>query len=167
MVRVYLDNVIASGRVVKDLHPDEMSAIKKIEFAHNEKRLKRVTSDEAWREQEDNTDPARRLAFFEARAEVSAMATPDTILGAHREPSSSPNVRVPLYAVIDASLLDDLKTMGLKDADARHLRNAVRGECDFFLTLDSDFLKRVGQLHTRCPAIRILKPTELVTELGL
>ena len=170
MIRVYLDNVIVSGRVVKDLRPNsEMLAVEKIERAHNEQRLKRVTSEEAWREQERTVDSSKRTAFFEARAEVSAMPSPAHMLPAiGKGPSSLSGVHIPLYIVVDdESLFDDLKAMGLKDADARHFRNAVWGKCTYFVTLDPDFFDRETQLQSRCPSIRILKPAQLVTDLGL
>ena len=50
-MRVYLDNVAASGRVTGDLAPPaEMEALLlEIERAHSAGTIKRVTSRESWR----------------------------------------------------------------------------------------------------------------------
>lgn len=59
-MRVYLDNVAASGRVVGDLEPSsEMDAMRRIERAHSAGILKMITSRESWREQERTKDPVK------------------------------------------------------------------------------------------------------------
>src|SRR5436853_7502153 len=74
-MRVYLDNVAASGRVVGDLTPaEEMEALRRIESAHSSGTIKIVTSRESWREQERTTNPMTRARLEAARSEVSVVA---------------------------------------------------------------------------------------------
>ena len=49
-------------------------------------------------------------------------------------------------------------------SDVNRFDFAVLGNCQRFVTLDRDFLKRRSLLEERCPAIRIVKPTELAEE---
>src|SRR5258708_6136163 len=80
--RVYLDNVIASGRVLQDLEPAaEMEALRLIEAAHASGILKRVTSRESWREQERTKDSAKRATLEAARKDVSVVASDHKLLG--------------------------------------------------------------------------------------
>lgn len=73
-MRVYLDNVVASGLVVADLDPPtEMAAARTIEKAHRIGVLKMVTSRQSWREQERTRDPERRTSLEAARGELSAV----------------------------------------------------------------------------------------------
>ena len=81
-MRVYYDNVIASGRVTGDLWPEsEMAALHEVEAAHSSGLIKRVTSRESWREQERTKDSDRRLRLESARAEVSVVQTDHVLLG--------------------------------------------------------------------------------------
>ena len=62
MMRVYLDNVAACGRVVRDLTPDtEMEGLDFIESARDAGIVEIVTSREAWREQERTDRKSTRL----------------------------------------------------------------------------------------------------------
>lgn len=158
-MRVYLDNVAASGRVVGDLEPAEMEALRRIERAHSAGILKMVTSRESWREQERTKDPAKRATLEAARGEVSAVATDHIVLGFS-------NAVTPLITdIVDEALFADLKGLGLDDSDAKHLMYAVISTCDRFVTLDTDFLSLRAPLEARCRSLRILKPSELVNEL--
>src|SRR5258706_9016838 len=81
-MRVYLDNVAASGRVVGDLAPStEMEALREIEAAHSVGLIKLVTSRESWREQDRTKDPLKRAKFEAARGEVSVVATDHVVRG--------------------------------------------------------------------------------------
>jgi len=169
-MRIYYDNVAACGRVLGDLCAHEQSALNLIEAAHRAGRLKRVTSRESWREQDRTKDPGKRAALEAARAEVSAVATDHVLLGFNHltDRRGGTTVLSPIITdIVDEVLFADLKRMGLKDADARHLMYAVTNSCDRFLTTDPDFHNRRDALHVRCPSIRIMRPSELVAELGL
>jgi hypothetical protein len=156
-MRVYFDNNIASGRVVQDLGPEQMAALCEIELAHDRGVIKRVTSRESWREQERSPEPIRG-ALHDARAELSVVATDHVVLGFSE--ISGPLGTVAAYPlvtdIVDAALFADLKAVGLKDADARHLMYAFSNDCVRFVTLDRDFLNRRELLNTRCNPLRIV-----------
>jgi len=166
-MRVYLDNVAASGRVIGDLVAVEMEALREIERAASAGKVKLVTSRESWREQERTRDPEKRTRLEAARAEVSAVANDHVVLGfsSATGPYGTVAANPIVTDIVDQALFADLKRVGLRDADARHLMYAVVNTCDRFVTLDPDFLYRRDALETRCRTIRIVKPSELAAEL--
>jgi len=167
-MRVYLDNVAASGRVVGDLAPAaEMEAVREIERAHSTGTIKRVTSRESWREQERTEDPVKRAKLEAARGEVSVVATDHVVLGFSNlsTPQGTTAVNPMVTDIVDEALFNDLKSIGLHDSDARHLMYAVANACDRFVTLDPHFLDRRAALEARCPSLRIVRPSELAAEL--
>jgi predicted nucleic acid-binding protein len=167
-MRVYLDNVAASGRVLGDLAPVvEMEALRKIEEAHRTGVIKRMTSRESWREQERSKDPAKRTKLEAARCEVSVVGTDHIILGSHTVMGTHGTTVVgPLVTdIVDDALFADLRALGLKPADARHLMYAASNACVRFVTLDPDFLDRRSALEARCKPLHIVKPSELAAEL--
>jgi len=171
MLRVYLDNMIVSGRVTKDLGPEENAAVQKIERA-NGVILKRVTSRHAWREQDDTPDDALRARFTDARVEVSVVSR-DNVLEGFNPPIKAPGGTFsvnPIFSEItNEDLYAYLKSIGIKDKDAKHVMYAAESEndCVRFLTLDKKILNKKTAIEARCPSLRIMKPTELVAELGL
>jgi hypothetical protein len=167
-MRVYYDNVIASGRVTGDLSPQsEMAALHEIEAQHSRGVIKRVTSRESWREQGRTRDSERRARLESARAEVSVVQTDHVLLGTSTQMGLlGTTFAAPLVSdIVDPALFEDLKAIGLEDADARHFMYAVANECDRFLTLDPHFLDRATVLSARCPSIQVLTPLQLVQEL--
>jgi hypothetical protein len=68
--------------------------------------------------------------------------------------------------LVDEQMFNDLRSIGLKESDARHFMYAAANGCERFLTLDSDFLDRKQLLEARWPAVVVLKPSELAAELG-
>ena len=169
MMRVYLDNVAVSGRVMGDLAPEtEMVALRAIESAHRTGALKMVTSRESWREQERTRDLARRATLEAARGDLSAVVNDHVILGFPNVQGPGKMAVGPLVSdIVDEALFADLKGIGLSDSDAKHFMYAFANSCDRFVTLDPDFLERRDSLEARCPSLRIRKPSELVTELGI
>jgi len=171
MMRVYLDNVAASGRVVGDLTPaEEMEALRRIESAHSAGIIKIVTSRESWREQERTTNPVKRAKLEAARSEVSVVANDHVVLGFFSPLTNRYGsvVIAPIITdIVDEALFADLRGLGLDDSDAKHLMYAVTNACDRFVTLDPDFLNRRAALEARCPSIRILRPAGLAAELQL
>ena len=168
MMRVYLDNVAASGRVLGDLEPvSEQKALEEIEHAHSIGRIKRVTSRESWREQDRTNDATKHALLVAARAEVSVVATDHVVLGsANLSDMRGTTMAYPLVSdIVHYTMFSDLKKIGLRDADARHFMYASFNECDRFITLDPDFLDRRMDLEARCSNIKIVKPSELATEL--
>jgi hypothetical protein len=169
-MRVYYDNVIASGLVTRDIAPDsERVAVDEIEAAHAAGQIKRVTSRESWREQERTRDDTRRSRLESARDLVSVVQADHRVLefanidGPFGTIAANPIVT----DLVDEPLFADLKALGLKDADARHFMYAAANSCDCFITLDPDFLGRKQMLEERCPSLRVMKPSELAAELRL
>jgi len=167
-MRVYLDNVAVSGRVLGDLSPAaEMDAMRVIERAASAGMLKMVTSRESWREQERTKNPNKRAKLEAARGQVSAVATDHVVLGFSElsGPYGTIATNPIVTDIVDEALFADLKSSGLHDSDARHLMYAVANACDRFVTLDPDFLDRRSALEARCQSLRIVKPSELAAEL--
>jgi predicted nucleic acid-binding protein len=168
IMRVYLDNVAASGRVLGDLKPaSEMKALEEIEHAHSTGLIKRVTSRESWREQERTKDVTKHAKLSAARAEVSTVATDHVVLGfSNLSNRRGTTLTYPLVSdIVDEALFSDLKKIGLREADARHLMYASVNACERFVTLDADFLDRRAALEARCSNLKIVKPSELAAEL--
>jgi hypothetical protein len=168
-MRVYLDNVAASGRVLGDLTPAvEMEALRQIEEAHRTGVIKHMTSRETWREQERTKGPAKRAKLEAARGEVSVVATDHMVLGLHTVMGAHGTTVVgPLVTdVVDDALFADLTALGLEAVDARHLMYAASNACVCFVTPDPDFLDRRLALESRCQPLRIVKPSELAAELN-
>ena len=80
--RVYLDNVITSGWVLKDLKPqEEMEAVERLYALHDAGIIKRVTSKISAIEQARTTDLEKRAALA-ARADlVSVVQNDHRLLG--------------------------------------------------------------------------------------
>src|SRR4029453_15990484 len=169
MIRVYLDNVAASARVLGDLRsPGEMDALREIEEAHRAGLIKLVTSRESWREQARTQDPGKRERLESARGEVSVVASDHVVGGMWSVVGSDGATRVvgPLVSdIVHDPLFSDLKAIGLKDADARHLMYAKANDCVRFVTTDPDFLDRRPGLEARGATVRIVWPSELAHEL--
>jgi predicted nucleic acid-binding protein len=166
-MRVYYDNVIASGLIARDLAPEELAALREIEAAHQAGTIKRVTSRESWREQERTCDAARRDQLEAARDLVSVVQADHRVLGFENlvGPSGTIATNPIVSDLVDESIFADVTALGLKSADARHFMYAAVNNCQRFVTLDPDFLDRRSLLENRCPSLRVVKPSELVEEL--
>ena len=167
-MRVYYDNVVASGLVTGDVVPEaEMTALQEIEAAHRTATIKRVTSRESWREQERTRDAARRSQLEAARDLVSAVQADHRVIGFENLNGDSGTIAAnPIVSdVVDESIFADLTALGLQSADARHFMYAAANNCQRFVTLDPHFLDRRSLLESRYPSLRVVKPSELAEEL--
>jgi hypothetical protein len=167
-MRVYLDNVAASGRVIGDLEPaTEMEALRRIERAHSDGTLEMVTSRESWREQERTRDPVKRATLEAARGEILTVTKDHVLLGfSHLYGAYGTTAVSPMITdLVDESLFAELRRIGLCEPDARHLMYAVANTCDRFVTLDPDFLDRRTALEARFSSLRIVRPSELAADL--
>ncbi len=169
MKKAYLDNNILSGRVSSDLPEIEMAALRRIERARTNGQLEVVTSRESHREQDRAKDETLRLELERDRPNISVVSDDHLLLGIRPLFDQRGNFfgNSPILTEeVDAGLLATFKEAGLKDADARHLMYAVHNGCDRFVTMDTDFLKRKPALEKSCRGLRIVKPSELETELA-
>ncbi len=167
-MKAYLDNVIASGKVLSDLQPaDEMAAVRTIEQLASQGALHVCTSRESWREQSRTRDRAKRETLEQARSGIPVVEKDHEVLGfSLQQDQYGGFIESPLVTdLIDNGLFNDLRIQNLDASDARHLMYAACNGCDRFVTLDPDFLTRRVGLEARCNGIRIVKPSELVAEL--
>jgi hypothetical protein len=167
-MRVYYDNVVASGLVTGRLWPEtERTPLLELEAAHQKGIIKRVTSRESWREQERTRNDGRRAQLQSARDLVSVVQADHRLLGCSHLYGEYGTVAVnPIITdLVDEQLFNDLRLLGLKESDARHFMYAAANDCERFVTLDSDFFDRKQSLELRCPGLVISKPSELAAEL--
>src|SRR2546422_8912912 len=80
-MRIYLDNVIASGRIRSDLEPTEMAAVRQLDQQAADGKLEILTSRESWREQERTKDPAVCNALGQSRGDVPVVQDDHRVLG--------------------------------------------------------------------------------------
>src|SRR5262245_33064897 len=175
-MKVYLDNVVESGRILGDLVPDvEMDAVRKIVEADRANIIELATSRESWREQERTNDPVKRAKLKAARCDIATVARDHTVLGHHSQMGMLGTTVVgPLATdIVDNALYADLIDMlrleaadERRRADPRHLVYAATNACVRFVTLDRGLLSQRTALDARCKPLRIVKPSELVAELG-
>jgi len=168
MVRIYLDNVIASAWVRGDLGSPEQQAALKLILEHlNFDKLDIVTSRESWREQDRTRDREVREQLRTSRERMAVVPKDHKLLGfnnvdlGYRGFISSPLVT----DIVDEATFASLQGMGLKAGDARHLMYALFNNCVRFVTTDPDFLKRRAIIEAAHPGIRIVFPTELLLEM--
>lgn len=169
--RVYLDNVITSGWVLKDLKPqEEMEAVERLYALHDAGIIKRVTSKMFWIEQARTTNLQKRAALAASADLVSVVQNDHRLLGfASLDYGARGFNSYPLIDdVVDSALFEQLtKNAGLKDADAKHVMYAVANDCCYFVTLDTrDLLLRRTALESICPQLKIMTPVEAVAAIG-
>src|SRR5215470_1894547 len=74
-MKVYLDNVIVSGKVRGDLHPpEEMAAVHALAKADEKGQIEIYTSRWSWAEQERTHDALVRVKLREARGDIEVVA---------------------------------------------------------------------------------------------
>jgi hypothetical protein len=169
-MRVYLDNAIASALVRGDLaEPSEMEALRALQAQSSLGKLQIITSRESWREQERTKSPETREELRNARSAVDVVSHDHRVLGfntidyGYRGFIASPLVT----DIVDEALFATLRNFGLKDGDARHLMYAVFNGCVRFVTTDPDFIERRDAIRAVCPTIRLMRPSELLAEIGV
>jgi hypothetical protein len=169
MIRVYLDTVITSGRILRDLRPPaEMAAVDRFDRFHDAGRIKIVTSKMSRIEQERTRDPGLRQALSERADEVSVVASDHRLLGFQTADLGARGfISSPLITdIVDEDVFARLLAAGVRDADAMHLMYAIANDCTVFVTLDTrDILPRRDLIEAACPQIQVRKPTEFVAEL--
>ena len=159
--RVYLDNVITSGWVLKDLKPqEEMEAVDRLYALHDTGIIKRVTSKISGIEQARTTDLQKRAALAASADLVSVVQNDHRLLGfANLDYGSRGFISYPLIDdIVEPTLFEQLtKNAGLKDADAKHVMYAVANDCHYFVTLDTrDLLPRRSAIESICQQLSAL-----------
>jgi hypothetical protein len=168
-MRAYLDTVITSGRVLKDLAPSaEMHAVEQIYRFAAEGRIEIVKSKMSGIEQARTADLIKRTTLIKQSNEESVVQKDHLLLGfSSLDYGRRGFISNPIISdIVDEDLFGNLRAAGLEDADARHMMYAVVNDCQVFVTLDNkDILPKRSAVKLICPQIRILMPTELVAEL--
>jgi hypothetical protein len=168
--RVYLDNVITCGWILKDLKAqEEMEAVDRLYVLHDAGIVKLVTSKMSRIEQARTAD-AQKLAALAASADlVSVVQNDGRLLGfANLDYGTRGFISYPLMDdIVDPTLFEQLtKTAGLKDADAKHVMYAVANDSHHFVTLDTrDLLPKRSAIELICPQLKVMTPTEAVAAL--
>ena len=165
--RVYLDNVITSGWVLKDLQPpEEMAAVEHLYELHDAGTIKRVASKMSGIEQARTTDPQKRAALAANVERVSVVQDDHRLFGfANLDYGSRGFISYPLIDdIVEPTLFEQLrKNAGLKDADAKPVMYAVANNCHYCVTLDTrDLLPRRSAIESICLQLKIMRPTEAV-----
>ncbi len=170
-MKVYLDTVICSGLARHDLRPrEQMSATLALVAAGARGEVNLVTSVESWREQEKTKDPELRATLTASREDVPPVRQDHTVLGfACCSDHLGGFVTNPLVSdLVDETLFAKLTTLGVPDADARHVMYAVHNRCCRFVTLDTrDLLPMRSRIEAICTELRIVTPLQLAMELNL
>ncbi len=167
-MKVYLDNVIASATIRCDLaSPAEMDALRLLQTSPHIGKLEMVTSRESWREQERAKNPHSREELRKGRSRTGVVSDDHKVLGfntldyGYRGFIASPIVT----DIVDEAIFAGLRALGLSNGDARHLMYALCNGCVRFVTTDTDFIDGRDAIEAAYPAIRIVKPSELLQEL--
>jgi predicted nucleic acid-binding protein len=169
-MKVYLDNVIVSGKVRGDLPPEEMAAVHALAKADEKGRIEIYTSRWSWAEQDRTRDCSVRVKLNESRGEIELVGDDHRVLGFwnQEDPRFGTVSTNPMVTeIVDERLFSDLKKAGISDGDARHLMYAIHNKCDRFVTLDTrDLLPKRSDVAPLCRGTKIVRPSELAAELS-
>ena len=170
-MKVYLDNVIVSGKVRGDLHPpEEMAAVHALAKADEKGQIEIYTSRWSWAEQDRTRDDFLRVKLKESRGEIEIVADDHRVLGFwnQEDPRFGTVSTNPMVTeIVDERLFSDLNKAGLFEGDARHLMYAIHNKCDRFVTLDTrDLLPKRSHVAPLCRGTKIVTPSELAAELS-
>lgn len=167
-MKVYLDNVIVSALVRDDLaSSDEQRALKLLQEHLTFGKLEIVTSRESWREQDRTRCEKTREELRSSRDKTPVVSEDHKLLGfnsvdlGYRGFISSPLIT----DIVDEAMFAELRAVGLKSGDARHLMYALHNDCVRFVTTDPDFLSRRTEIEAAYPQIRIMKPSEILEDI--
>jgi hypothetical protein len=171
VMKVYLDNVIASGKIRGDLQPpEEMAAVHFLAKADEKGQIEIYTSRWSWAEQERTRDDLVRVKLRESRGEIEVVPDDHRLLGFWNQEDprfGTVSVSPMLTEIVDERLFSDLKSAGISNGDARHLMYAIHNKCDRFVTLDTDdLLPKRSDVAPLCRGTRMVTPSELAAELS-
>jgi hypothetical protein len=169
VIRVALDTVLTSARVLQDLRPpEEQAALNEIERLHEQGLIMRVTTEISRIEERRISTMERREKVQAGSSEVSVVQPSPVLLGfsnldyGHRGFISSP-----IMSDIDENVVRELEKIGLGTNDARAIAYAAgeNAKCDYFASHDlRDLNPHKVAIETLVPQLRIVKPTEFIAE---
>jgi hypothetical protein len=168
-LRIYEDNVIACGRIKRDLaDAAEMASLDVLDQIANTRQISMESSRWSQREIARTRNEAVRSQLTQGLVGTK-FATHDHIVLGFDNQQTDPfggYISNPLVTdIIDNNIYSTLTKIPLKDLDAKHLMVAICNGYDRFLTTDPDFISSRSQIEAAFP-IKVLKPSELVAELA-
>ena len=170
MTRVCLDTVVTSGRVLEDLvrFPDQMAANRQMTRLHLEGKIKLVTTEVSRIEEARISDPAKRAVVEAGSRELSVVQPEPVLLGFNNQDLGRLGfISTPLMSDIDEKAYNALRQAGVGHMDSRAIAFAVRSQCDYFVSFDTnDVIPNKLAIEAICPPMRILTPTECIAELA-
>ena len=167
MVKVYLDNDVASAISRYDLDKVELDAIDQLLNWMHSGKIVIGTSRQSLREMD--RAPFQYQAGLKTGISGLGLAENDhKVLGFHMQTDQYGGcISYPLVTdVVDEQLHSAFLDAGLKTDDRMHLMYAVHNGYQRFLTCDKGILSRRIDLERLCPSIQIQKPSELVTQMS-
>jgi len=169
VIRVALDTVLTSARVLQDLHPpEEQAALNEIERLHERGLIKRVTTEISRIEERRISTTERREKVQAGWSEVSVVQPSPVLLGfSNLDYGARGFIANPIMSDIDENVVRELVKIGLGTNDARAIAYAAgeNARCDYFATHDlKDLNQHKVAIETLLPQLRIVKPTEFITE---
>jgi len=169
-MKVYPDHNVVSGIVKEDLPGGELDAMATILEWHGDGRIDLRKSGLHDRELEPYGDLERKPQIKEFLSRFAGVPFVEAQeLKGFYQPIRATRGSYVISPVIEGnptwrSLLDE----GLSRVDAHHLTLAILAECNAFLTLDErTILNRREAIEKRFPQIRLMKPTEFVSQVNL
>jgi hypothetical protein len=144
--------------------PVELAALEKLE---RDNRVKLFTSNIVNYEATNTADESKRNTLVEDHRAREKVAQDEKLHGFHSYGDSRTWITCPLLSdVQDEKLHAEVMKQGIKLIDAKHLTQAACNKCDVFLTCDNGIIRRRQWLEQRLN-LRVLRPSELVKQLGL
>jgi predicted nucleic acid-binding protein len=141
----------------------EREALEKIV---EDKSVKLFTSHLVNHEATNTPDKTKRNTLMEDHKSREKVAKDEKLLGFHSFGDRFTWICSPLISdVQDEALHEEIMRQGIKRIDAMHLTQAACNKCNIFLTGDGAIIRRRQWLEQRL-GVRILRPSELVGELG-
>ena len=169
LIRVCIDTVITSGRMLKDLDPpEEMAAVEEIERLHHAGVINRVKATASQREEERTKNPLTRAKLAAGWNDVSVLQPQHAIAGMNFQDDGLCFFASPIITeIVNRPVFDGLQNLGLKRNDALIVMAAINSDCEYFVTLDGrDILPLKTAIESAYP-IRVMRPTEFVAEINL
>lgn len=169
VIRVALDTVLTSARILQDLDPpEEQAALNEIERLHEQGLIKRVTTEISRIEERRISTVDRRERVQAGWDDVSVVQPSPVLLGfSNLDYGPRGFIANPIMSDIDENVVKELVKIGLGTNDARAIAYAAgeNAKCDYFATHDlKDLNQHKIAIETLLPQLRIVKPTEFISE---
>jgi hypothetical protein len=147
----------------------EAAAISRLLHYHRSGKITMQRSNVALRKLEETGNPTQRDSLRRDFLELVPIAKDEKVLGLDNlqtDPFGGFIINPLVSDVQDEPLTERLQAQGLPKRDAQHMAQAISNKADVFLTRDErHFIKKRAMLQRQFK-IRILLPSELLSEIG-